>query len=726
MDLVLIGEREDKKFVSSFLCNHFMSIKAEQSLRIVDDGNAPSMSGISKSGNQDSPRLFILTKEKKSDNPSSECHSHKNFKVKTPKRRNAFSDMGTDSWSFSTTGPLSSIPGWIQDLRNVWKDEISKMEQSKQEWFQKPQISSSNSKASSKRNSVNEIEGLEEFDDDDSDEKSTYKIDSAGSSLEKISSSTSINSIEDNSSKTHNFLKNLVSLLGGREHDEKLERWRKLAAKIRSDEKDHEKFILKVNGSLKKLKARMNRDLARISKYPSDSLLSTARSYFNNLILRFETKMELEVFKFKRREKILNSITEYLETGNSSALKNVPKEMDGTGIDPKNLPLPDKYIKLEQSIQELDKVISDLKIEYYKLRKEALRPQLAIRTAKLHTIFRAAAKDSCTDSFVGSYYHRWDRPLQNQFNTIICDHRTPEGQAFLSLMKRMHDTNSIFSPEALHREFFDFTKKLIFGFDLDPREKIFEKIDDHNQSLKETNDESICKEDHSDISVLLWPVLKLFVERLIFPSLKQVIKANCRKIDIDKDREFVTKCEWLKKLSQSDLKIPFEMQKKDFNLFKNSSLKNESKRWTKGSSKKLVESSTTESLAYPGAVVQSNEFIGMPYGIAINHLSRLEEETELVPTNILEHCVIFGNLIEEQIREYISGDQFVYCADDLIPVIEWCLVHSGIHNIHFILNHALMFLGKSASTGVGGYYFSSIEIALSHIMGLESENFFRD
>jgi hypothetical protein len=140
------------------------------------------------------------------------------------------------------------------------------------------------------------------------------------------------------------------------------------------------------------------------------------------------------------------------------------------------------------------------------------------------------------------------------------------------------------------------------------------------------------------------------------------------------------KCAWLSKLSQDDFKIHKQLQCKDFD---------------------------SNILQKFGNVLDAPIF---PYSTAIKHLSRLESECDNVPSNIVGHFVLFGKLIEEQAKlEYIQDKKFVYSADDLVPVIEWCLVHARVSKMHEIISYCHRFLGHESSTGLGGYYLSSIE-----------------
>eukprot|EP00475_Leptophrys_vorax_P029546 TRINITY_DN4349_c0_g1_i1.p1 TRINITY_DN4349_c0_g1~~TRINITY_DN4349_c0_g1_i1.p1 ORF type:complete len:789 (-),score=175.24 TRINITY_DN4349_c0_g1_i1:3005-5041(-) len=517
------------------------------------------------------------------------------------------------------------------------------------------------------------------------------------------------------------------ALLRSGAQEAEVEQLQRYVARLRAMIGVKETRILQLHKKMKNVKKKAKDEVDKYSKWAADQLANIARTYRENQILWLNTQLEIEVYHVRSWTKLADQIDLYLSKREKETLalimKQIYKQEDDklTLIEPTDFELPHKYKILKTSIIQMEAVLSQLRQAFRDHRKaeHAKATKMQDRSQKIRFLLRKGAIDSLKDSFEGTYFHHVDRVSQNEFNRLMIDQRHIEGvtleqwNAFL-----IQNLNADTESGNVLKGIFRFMKTIVVENELPPNDNLLKadpmsfaeddaaSVAPSTSSISSEISKSVSVSDshgsgnESDESrilalalesgtvVTVWSVLKVYVDRLIYPRLSHIFSHFTDPEDTKRDQEFTRKCRWLCKLSQDDFKIHKQLCYKP-PMDTNGNL-----------------------LSAAGPKSQPT----VAYSRAIKHLSRMEVECENVPINVLGHCVKFGKLIEEDAKLYITDKKFVYSADDLVPVVEWCIAHAKLLHPHELVAHTHRFLGNDASTGQGGYYLSSIEVALSALM----------
>jgi hypothetical protein len=518
------------------------------------------------------------------------------------------------------------------------------------------------------------------------------------------------------------WISKVLKTLLTRGQEVEIEQLTRYVARLRQMISVKETRILQLHRKMKSVKQKSKQEVDKYSKWAADQLANIARSYRENQILWLNTQLEIEVYYVRIWTKLAELIELYIAKKDKETHAQIVKiiyRQDGDKvitIEPTDIELPEKYKILKNSVVQMEAVLSALRADFREHRKaeHAKTAKMHDRAQKIRFLLRKGAIDSLKDSFEGAYFHRIEKVPQNEFNRLMIDQRHVEGIALEGWTKLLNEnisTGSI-SSEAVGKGIFGFMKSIVVENELPPNDNLLKPdpmalgdIDETSSMIsgslstaggseiaKHLSDPASSSNVSSDDALLVasafeagtvvtvWSVLKVYVDRLIYPRLSHIFSYFTDPEDVKRDQIFVQKCRWLNRLSQEDFKIH----------------------------KQLCYKGTTEASG-TGTLTARSQPAVLAYGRAIKHLSRLEVECESVPINVLGHCVKFGKLIEDDAKLYITDKKFVYSADDLIPVVEWCIVHSKLNHLHELIAHTHRFLGNDASTGQGGYYLSSIE-----------------
>jgi len=233
---------------------------------------------------------------------------------------------------------------------------------------------------------------------------------------------------------------------------------------------------------------------------------------------------------------------------------------------------------------ELNEKVGQLGFAYNELRKRALREEsYAERHKRLQDLIQKGVEHQPATRKLGDrYYHACNPHLQGQFRTMIADERTPEGQLLRQWREMLNDAGaSNISPEAIEAFIQHLVLDMLKRYNL-PRDPELQVI----------------------------PSLRLYVDRLVFPRVKDVLYHMETSREREGDLTLQRKCHWLRRLSEAQCEIePIFRQPPDLDQSKfPAHLRPSLPKWEK-----------------------------LPYGYAIESLSKLRNE--LVPSDIFHRIL---------------------------------------------------------------------------------------
>lgn len=156
----------------------------------------------------------------------------------------------------------------------------------------------------------------------------------------------------------------------------------------------------------------------------------------------------------------------------------------------------------------------------------------------------------------------------------------------------------------------------------------------------------------------------LMLDRLIFPKLASIwVSFIGIHYGDGKLNQLRTSAEKLKQLDQSEFGIPLKYQKID----------------------------------------------GTAYERSIRILSRIDDECRMVPSDIVGVLVLCIDCVVEEAKEYCTK-KFEFGADDLVPILEWVLVHCEGQMVYESILHALLVF--DVNTGRAAFCLAQFQSAM--------------
>jgi hypothetical protein len=561
------------------------------------------------------------------------------------------------------TADNAATPAWLLEIRQVWntgKDGVS------------------DSSELSKENQLIESEGFEtdlvtadEAEEKDFEIEGPTKLKTPSPPvITPYASTNSVTSIASDSPsatpKGSDLWKKIGSYFGGPASEEVVA-LKKYIKKLKSALSEHEHQVLALHAQIKKIEGKSDENLEQWSRWAADNLIGIARTFYQNKLLWLKSQVEIEIFYLNKLNKMI-SAAEKVIAGDLSGASEIYDDKK-TLIQPYQIRLSPKYEGLRKSCKEMEEVLIKL-LEDFKNAKKGTSKLLtkAERRESLRHILEQAANDSISTEKFGIYYHRSEKSVQSSFNRFILDERYHEGKTLrrwrtqtLPRLLKEHPTKG---PKVIRQFCRNFSEFLLKEYDIPANENVVgESLVSPGETVQSLN------------------VVELFVDRLIYPRIQDILLTFRSNLETEMDAVLVEKFKWLRKLSQSEMGIAEEIQ----------------------SVHDPFETSFKQ-------VKSDFDLERFPYGLAIRVLSKIEgTEAASVPSDILYYCAKTMTTIEAQAKDYCGNPEFSLSADSLLPIIVWCVVHSKITRLNEHLAHINRFANESALTyGFSAYCVATI------------------
>lgn len=438
---------------------------------------------------------------------------------------------------------------------------------------------------------------------------------------------------------------------------------KKFHQSVKQELQQVEKKIVALSERRKELTKRSKFDLEKWESWAVDNLVAAGRTYYETKMLYLDTRLEIEVYRAVELRRVAAMDKEEIEAMNM--------------VHPAKWVLPEKYELLSQSCGEMEKLLDELLVTFQEVKQEYSRPLRSeeIKNKLLVLLMDAAIRSvECPD--FGMYFHSMEQEIQPKFNRLLLDERSTEGQ-WLKKWKALLNSNvEKATPSAITAFIKNFIKFLM-------KTHSFEPVD-----LLEEIDTEEC--------VMVSQPLGLYLERMIFQRIGKVLHSFKGPLEDERALKWHAKMSWLRSLSQSDIGIDMHLQKPA--CIVSNSLKGE------------------------GSLFR-DEFSGLAFENAMRHFHGIEAYRFPTPVDVVYYCVCLIQNITDDARAYNKSPEFVINADVLVPIVEWVLIHANLSRIDEIIAHAIRFLGKQRYFGFGGFCISQVEIAIDHILTMETSSF---
>lgn len=379
-----------------------------------------------------------------------------------------------------------------------------------------------------------------------------------------------------------------------------------------------EKTIQRNQKETKKIRKLMHKDKVKWRRFAHTSMEDMARNYYENWLLLTSCRIQVAARQMEVAQEWFNDAQQVLDGRNMNSFSHRWFGPDGGFIPPDSIPLAEDALEVVQTCEMMEQVVSDLKEHYKAKKKQAVRKSsredrrvTLLQILELAYQSRQIARHSSKEHEF--HWHPTDLQKSDQqiaqvlFNSFILDQRHSPG----ILIHRWYSTiekDAEVSPQSI-TDFIEYLVAHLAGFHMLDRK--------YNS------------------------VVSLFLERLIFPRIiiNKELPLYTHQItseDTEKDSKFAQNCNWMSKLSQTQLDVNPNFQKRE------------------------------------------DDSEEKPFQIAIDAIRNIRKK---VPTDVLFSILDCVRKINQCAQDYATEDARV-TADDLFPMVVFVVANSDLDDIN--------------------------------------------